>query len=91
MRSNFEFRPQHFENALDIAENIVVPNPNCPVPRVAHRLIALGVCSIARMLAAMDLDHEMPLAAYKVREIRSDRLLTHEFTSHQLPVAKMPP
>jgi hypothetical protein len=43
------------------------------------------------VVAAIDFDHETPLAADEVREIRSDRLLTHEFDACELPVAEMSP
>ena len=91
MRGLFKFQLQHLQNTLDIAEDIVVPNPNCPVSELAHRRIACGVCGIVGMLAAIDLHHEMSLAAREVREIGSNRLLTHEFATRELPIAKMPP
>jgi hypothetical protein len=53
VRGIFEFRPEHFQNALDVAENIVVPNPNCLVSEAAHRPIALGVGGTVGMLAAI--------------------------------------
>jgi hypothetical protein len=91
VRGIFEFPLQHFENTLDIAEDIVIPNSNCPVSKLAHCRIALRVSRIVRMLATIDLHHEMPFAAYEVRKIGSDRLLTHEFAARQLPIAKTPP
>jgi hypothetical protein len=87
VRGIFEFRPQHLQNALDIVENIVVPNPNNLVSEIAHRPIALGVRVTVRMLPAINLRHEMPLATHKVREIRPNRLLTHEFEARELPIA----
>jgi hypothetical protein len=87
VRGIFEFCAQHLENALDIAENIVVPNPNYFVSEVAQRRITLGVRTTLAMLPAIDLHDEMPLATHKVRKIRSDRLLTHKFEARELPVA----
>jgi hypothetical protein len=91
VRGLFEFRPQHFENPFDIAKNIVVPNPNCPVSEVAHRRIAFWVFNTVGMLPAINLQHETPLAACEVREIGPDRLLTHEFAARELPIAKVSP
>jgi hypothetical protein len=79
------------QNAADIAENRIVPNPNSPVSEFAHRCIALGVCGTFGVVAAIDFDHETPLAADEVREIRSDRLLTHKLETGELPIAKMSP
>jgi hypothetical protein len=91
VRGILKFRLQHFQYALGIADNIIVPNANYPVSECAHRCVALGICSALCVLATIDLDHEMPLAAHKIREIRSDRLLTHEFAARKLPVAKVSP
>ena len=88
MRGSLKFRFRHLQNALDIAENIVVPNPDCPVSEFPHRRIAFGVGRTVRMLAAIDLDHEVPLATCKIREIGSNRLLTHELETGKLPIAK---
>ena len=41
------------------------------------------------MLAAIDLNNEAQIATYEICEIRSNRLLTHEFEVGKLPVAKM--
>jgi hypothetical protein len=65
VRGLFDLRLQHFENALDIAENLVVPNPNRPVSKFAQPRIASGVGSAVGMLPAIHLDDETPLATTK--------------------------
>jgi hypothetical protein len=91
VRGIFEFRPQHLEHALDIAERIVVPNANCAVSEVAQHRVAFGVCNIVGMLAAIHFDDDAQLAANEVDEIRSDRLLPRELETPELPIAKMSP
>ena len=81
MRGLFEFRLQQLQNALDIIQNIIVPNPDCPIPEPAHHRSALAIGDAVCMLAAIDLDNEAQIATHEIREIGSDRLPTHEFES----------
>jgi len=66
VRGTFEHRFQHLQNALDIAEHIIVPNPDRPVPEIAHRRFTLGIRCVVGMLAAIDLDNDAPLTTDKV-------------------------
>jgi hypothetical protein len=86
VRDNFEFRFQHLQNAVNIAENLIVPNPNCPIPKPAQHRLALAIGGAVRVLAAIDLNNEMRISTSEICEIRPDRFLTHE-----LPVAKISP
>src|SRR5262249_5855323 len=53
--------------------------------------IAYRVAFVSGMLAAVDFDDEPLLAADEVDNIGSDRLLTHEFVTHQGACAQMTP
>ena len=43
------------------------------------------------MLAAIDLDHQAPLATNEIADIRTDGLLTNELAAGELSASKMPP
>ncbi len=66
-------------NAFDIFQHFVVPETEDPVTVINEPLIADSVASVIGMLATIDLDDEPFLSTDKIYDIRTDRLLTHEF------------
>jgi hypothetical protein len=97
VRGHSEFRLQHLQSAVDvaediiIAEDIIVPNPNCPISKIAQHRIALTVRRAIGVLPAVDFNDDTLLAANKIREKRANRLLAHEFEAAELPIATMSP
>ncbi|MGA7523892.1 MAG: hypothetical protein WBW84_15680, partial [Acidobacteriaceae bacterium] len=55
-------------------------------PTIAH-----GVAPVLGVLASIELDDEPFLSADKIGDIRSDRLLTHEFKFAERPRTKVAP
>ena len=53
--------------------------------------IADGVAFVVRVLTTIDLDNEPFLPTREIDDIRSDRLLTHEFEPAERPGAKVAP
>jgi hypothetical protein len=53
--------------------------------------IAVPVVAAFRVLSAIELDNQAPLAADKVDEISIDRLLPDKFVTAELPTAKACP
>jgi hypothetical protein len=78
-------------NAFDISQHFVIPETQDAVAMRDEPLIAHGVASALRVLATVDLDDEPLLSTDKIHDIRTDRLLTHEFESVERPGAKVSP
>lgn len=87
MRGRFKLPPQHLENTLDVAENIVIPDPNCPISELAHHCFALGIGGAVRVLAPIDLDDEVQIPTDEISKVRSNRFLPHELETGQLSIA----
>jgi len=87
----FEFRQQRLENAIEILDHIIVPDTDHPITERAKGAIAVPVVAAFRVLAAVELDNQAPLAANEVDEILTDGLLADEFEAAQLPAAKACP
>ena len=87
MRGLFKFRLQHLQNAVDIAKNIIVPNPKGPVSELAQCRIALAIGGAVRMLAPIDLDDETQIPTDEIGKVRSNRFLPHELETCELPIA----
>jgi hypothetical protein len=57
------------KSALDVAEDIAAPDPNNTIAENLESCVTLLVGHTVGMLAAVDLHHEMQIAADEVREI----------------------
>jgi len=86
VRGFTKFRLEHLQYAVDIGEHIIVPDPDCAIAERAQRGIALPICGAIRMLPAVNLNDETPIAAEEVDVIGSNRLLADEFEAGKLAV-----
>src|SRR5205085_5798043 len=91
VRGNLELRCEHLQHAIEVAENLVVPDANNPVPKRIEVCVPAPIGCAIDMLSAIDLDDELLLAAYKVGVIRPKRLLPGKLQSAETPVAKRQP
>jgi hypothetical protein len=80
-----------FKNAFGIRQNIVIPQAQNAVALGEEKGIAPFVSRIDRVLPAIDLDNQTALAADKIDDVRTNRLLAHEFAVSQSSWAKMIP
>jgi hypothetical protein len=69
------------QHTLAVRQHIVIPEAQDAVAFTRETRIPLGVSFAFRVLAAVDLDNELPLAAYKISDERADCFLTNEFES----------
>jgi hypothetical protein len=72
-------------------DDIVVPDAYHAIAEGAKRAIALPVLCVFRVLAAVELDNQTPLAANKVDVVSSNRLLADKFEAAELAAAKARP
>ena len=79
------------ENPVQIFDDVVVPDADHAITEGAERAIALPVFGAFRVLAAIELDYQAPLAADKVHVIAIDRLLPDKFEAAELPSANACP
>jgi hypothetical protein len=91
VRGFFELGLEHLQHAFEVFEYLVVPDPDDLVPERSQNCVPLGICCAVGMLAAVDLDDQMPLAADKVGVVGSYRLLAYEFDAAELAVAQLSP
>jgi hypothetical protein len=56
------------ENSLEIIDDIVVPDADHPIAEGAQLVVALPVFAAFRMLAAVEFDDRVPVAANKSTE-----------------------
>jgi hypothetical protein len=91
VRGNLEFRHQHFEDTIEVAEDLVVPDPNDSITKCREIIIALPISRVVGVLPAVDLDDETLLAAHEVGVIRSKRLLAGELQPAETAIAKRQP
>ena len=59
----FEFGQQPLENPVQIFDDVVVPDADHAITEGAERAVALPVYGACRVLAAVELDYQAPLAA----------------------------
>ena len=79
------------ENAVDIAEYIIVPEATDFVAFIGQPTIADCILGGFAVLSAINLNDEQLLAANKIANVALDRQLTHELVSIDLPIAKSVP
>ena len=59
----FEFGQEPLENPFQIFDHIVVPDADHAIAEGAQPAVTLSVCGAFRVLAAVELDYQAPLAA----------------------------
>lgn len=91
MRGFFQLGLEHLQDAFDILEYLVVPDPDDLVAEPGQKCVPLAICHVIRVLTAIDLDDQMPLAADEVGIEGTYRLLAHEFEAAELAVAQLSP
>ena len=72
-------RQDHFPNAFDIPQNVIVPKVRDPIVMIGKPPVANGIAFIHGMLAAIDLDHQPLLTTDEIDNVGSNRFLTHKF------------
>ena len=70
-----------FQNAGDIAQDIVVPETQNPIIVIGKPLVADHVVGVVSMLPAIDLNDQTSFAAYKVNRVWANRLLPNKFVT----------
>ena len=91
MRGFFELGLEHLQHAFDVLEYLVVPDPDDLVTEPGQKSVSLVILLVVRMLAAVDLDDQILLAADKVGIVGAYRFLADEFEAAELAVAQLPP
>jgi hypothetical protein len=71
------------QHSLDVLENLIVPKSQHAIATVDQPLIANRIAFVGRMLTAFDLNNKPPLAANKINDEWSNRLLTDKLASIQ--------
>jgi len=79
------------ENSVQILDDIVVSDADHAITEGAQVAVALLVFGVSRMLTAVELDNEMPLATNEVSVVRIDGLLACKFEAAELPTANAGP
>jgi hypothetical protein len=76
---------------VQIFDDIVVPDADHAVTEGAQPAVTMPVFEAFRVLAAVELDYQAPLAADKVRIVPIDGLLADKFEATELPSANASP
>jgi hypothetical protein len=61
-----QFGDQRFENAVDVLDNVIVPDADDAVAERVQIGITLSICSAFGVLTAVDLDDDVPITASEV-------------------------
>jgi hypothetical protein len=80
-----------FEDTFDISKNLVVPETQHLVSALYQPLIARSIAIAQRVLTAINFNHEPPLAADEVNNIRPDRMLPNKFATIERARAELVP
>jgi len=75
VRGRCQFRQEQFEDAVEIAKHLVVPNADDLITELRKALVSMLVGDAAHVLAAVHLDNELPFAADEIDVESIDRLL----------------
>ena len=90
--SSIDYPRDLLHNALDVAQHIIVPEPQ---HRESQRFQPRGARIIPRdgvqVLRAIDFDDQLPLEAHEIDDVIPDRLLAPEFQATESRGAQMPP
>jgi hypothetical protein len=87
----FELGQECLKHPVQILDDIVVPDADHSITEGAQLTVALFVCGASRVLAAVELDNQAPLATNEVGVISIDGLLADELEAAELPTAKACP
>ena len=71
----------HLQNTADIAQDVVIPEPQDAVVARAQPLVADQVFRTIGVLPAIDFDDQSAVTADKIDRVRPDRLLTNKFVA----------
>jgi hypothetical protein len=66
VRGNLQLGSEHLQHAFEIAENLVVPEPDDPITERIEVCVAAPIGCAVGVLPTIDLDDETLLAAYEV-------------------------
>ena len=80
-----------FENACQIARDVVIPKSQDPVIVISQPFVSDGIASVIRMLPAVYFDNQAAFPADEVHSVRSDRLLPNELVPHQAASTQLAP
>ena len=88
--SDQQLLPDRFKNAVSVLKHVVVPKAQ---HTIAEGFDDFGSRSIGfgRMLASIELDGEVSVAAGEIRDMGADRELADEFSAFELPGPKVTP
>ncbi len=78
-------------NAFDIFQHFIVPETQDAVAMLDEPSISHSVAVAIGVLASVDLEDELFFSTNEIRDVRSDRLLTHEFESAERARTKVAP
>jgi len=91
VRGVFQFGSEHLQHPVDVLEYLIVPDPDDAVAEPGQQGVPLVICRALGMLAAIDLDDQMPLTADEVGVVGTNGLLADEFEAAELAVAQLSP
>ena len=81
-----------FQHALDVAENVVVPETHDVIAPLFKNTGPLGVARLAKIvLTAIDLDNEFQIERHKIHNVAPDWHLTLELDAVETPSTKFGP
>ncbi len=78
-------------NAFDIFQHFIIPETQDAVAMLDEPSVTHGVAAAIGVLASVDLEDEPFFSTNEIRDVRSDRLLTHEFESAERARTKVAP
>jgi hypothetical protein len=81
----------NFQDASDIAQHIVIPEPQHPIVAIDEPFFANRVARIVGMLSAVDFDDEATFAADQIYRVRTDRFLSDELVTVKPPRSESAP
>jgi hypothetical protein len=87
----FEFGQKRFEDPVQIFDDVVIPDADYAITEGAQPAVTLPVFAAFRVLAAVELDYQAPLAADKVHVAAIDGLLAAKFEATELSSANACP
>ncbi len=88
------FLADHFQDAIEIAGDICIPEADDAVAEALDCFRARGICGdavVGAVLAAVKFDDEFQTARTKIGDVTSDHFLAHEFGVFDLAVAQALP
>jgi hypothetical protein len=74
-------REDRFPNAFEIFQHLIIPEAQNAIAVIRQPLIADGVAFVISVLTSVDFDHQPPLSANEIDNVRTNRLLANKFES----------